>query len=81
VQGTGGISVRNIDDISRGFGLVVRDTSTYYVIGYQPENATMDGKVRKIEIKTKSPGLKVRARKSYAAVKLPPQEAIWGFSK
>ena len=80
-QGTGGFAIRNIDDISRGFGLVVRDTSTYYVIGYQPDNATMDGKVRKLEIKTKTPGLKVRARKSYAAVKLPPQEAIWGFSK
>ena len=80
-QGTGGFAVRNLDDMSRAFGLVVRDTSTYYIIGYQPDNPTMDGKVRKIEIKTKAPGLKVRARKSYAAVKLPPQEAIWGFSK
>ena len=80
-QGTGGFSVRGIDDMSRAFGLVVRDTSTYYIIGYQPDNPTMDGKVRKIEIKTRTPGLKVRARKSYAAVKLPPQEAIWGVSK
>ena len=78
-EGTGGFMVRSIDDITRGFGLIVRDTSTYYVIGYQPDNATMDGKVRKIELKTTMPGIKVRARKSYAAVKLPPQEAIWGF--
>ena len=41
----------------------------------------MDGKVRKIEVKSDKPGVKVRARKSYAAVKLPPQEAIWGFGK
>jgi VWFA-related protein len=80
-QETGGFIVRNIDEISRGFGLIVRDTSTYYVIGYQPDNPNMDGKVRKIEIKTNVPGAKVRARKSYAAVKLPPQEAIWGFGK
>jgi VWFA-related protein len=80
-QGTGGFIVRNIDDMSRAFGLIVRDTSTYYVIGYQPENATMDGKVRKIEVKADLPGVKVRARKSYAAVALPPQEAIWGFVK
>ena len=80
-QGTGGFMVRNIDDMSRAFGLIVRDTSTYYVIGYQPENATMDGKVRKIEVKADLPGVKVRARKSYAAVALPPQEAIWGFGK
>jgi VWFA-related protein len=80
-QGTGGFMVRNIDDMSRAFGLIVRDTSTYYVIGYQPDNATMDGKVRKIEVKSSMPGVKVRARKSYAAVPLPPQEAIWGFGK
>ena len=80
-EGTGGFMVRNIDDITRAFGLIVRDTSTYYIIGYQPDNATMDGKVRKIEVKTSLPGTKVRARKSYAAVKLPPQEAIWGFGK
>ena len=80
-QGTGGFMVRNIDDISRAFGLIVRDTSTYYVIGYQPDNATMDGKVRKIEVKSSMPGVKVRARKSYAAVPLPPQEAIWSFIK
>jgi VWFA-related protein len=80
-QGTGGFMVRNLDDMSRAFGLIVRDTSTYYVIGYQPENATMDGKVRKIDVKTSMPGVKIRARKSYAAVALPPQEAIWGFTK
>jgi VWFA-related protein len=80
-QGTGGFVVRNLDDMSRAFGLIVRDTSTYYVIGYQPENPKMDGKVRKIEVKSSLPGVKVRARKSYAAVELPPQQAIWGFTK
>jgi hypothetical protein len=59
----------------------VRDTSTYYVIGYQPDNPTLDGKVRKIEVKADMPGVKVRARKGYAAVALPPQQAIWGFTK
>lgn len=80
-EGTGGFMVRGIDDIKRAFGLIVRDTSTYYVIGYQPDNANMDGKVRKIQVKTSLPGVKVRARKSYAATKLPPQEAIWSFTK
>jgi hypothetical protein len=78
---TGGFIVRNIDELTRAFGLIVRDTSSYYVIGYQPDNPNMDGKVRKLEIRTNVPGLKVRARKSYAAVKLPPQQAIWGFGK
>jgi VWFA-related protein len=80
-EGTGGFMVRNIDDMKRAFGLIVRDTSTYYIIGYQPDNSTMDGKVRKIAVKANLPGVHVRARKSYAATKLPPQEAIWGFTK
>jgi VWFA-related protein len=79
--GTGGMMVRNTDDMSRAFGLIVRDTSTYYVIGYQPDNSTMDGKFRKIEVKSKVPNLKVRARKGYAAIALPPQEVIWGSGK
>ena len=70
-----------LTDASLAFGRIVRDTSTYYVIVYQPDNATMDGKVRRIEIKTAVSGANVRARKSYAAVALPPQEAIWGFGK
>jgi VWFA-related protein len=78
---TGGFMIRNLDDISLAFGRIIRDTSTYYVIGYQPENATMDGKVRRIEVKADVPGVTVRARKTYAAVKLPPQVAIWGFTK
>jgi VWFA-related protein len=78
---TGGFMIRYLDDMSQAFGRIVRDTSTYYVIGYQPENATMDGKIRKIDVRANVPGAKVRARKSYAAVALPPQEAIWGFGK
>ena len=80
-EGTGGFMVRNIDDMKRAFGLIVRDTSTYYMIGYQPENMTMDGRVRKIAVKANLPDVHVRARKSYAATKLPPQEAIWGFTR
>jgi VWFA-related protein len=75
-MGTGGFMVHNVDDISRALGLVARDTSTYYVIGYQPANSTMDGTFRKIEVKANVDGLTIRARKGYAAVPLPPLESI-----
>jgi len=78
-SGTGGFMVSGIDDMSRAFGMVVRDTSTYYVFGYQPANAKMDGKFRKIELKSKVAGLKIRARRGYAALELPPQDAIWSI--
>jgi VWFA-related protein len=68
---TGGFVIRNIDDVSRALGLVARDTSTYYVAGYQPENTVMDGKVRKIEVRPRVKDLHVRARKGYIASPLP----------
>lgn len=76
-SGTGGLMVRNLDDMSRAFGTIARDTSTYYVIGYSPTNTRMDGKFRRIEVKPLKDGLDVRARKGYMATKLPPQQTIW----
>jgi hypothetical protein len=67
--------------MGRAFGLIAHDTSTYYVIGYQPENARMDGKFRKIEVKTSRPDIKVRARTGYIATDLPPQQSLWGPGK
>nr|MBA3948561.1 VWA domain-containing protein [Acidobacteriota bacterium] len=75
--GTGGMMVRNLDDVTRAFGMVARDTSTYYVIGYSPTRAKMDGKFRRIEVKANPAGLEVRARRGYMATELPPQETIW----
>jgi VWFA-related protein len=74
--GTGGFVLRNLNDVSRALGLVARDTSTYYVMGYQPENTVMDGKLRKIEVKAKAGELRVRARKGYIASPLPPMQTI-----
>jgi VWFA-related protein len=74
--GTGGFVLRNLNDVSRALGLVARDTSTYYVMGYAPDNVVMDGKVRKIEVRPKADELKVRARKGYIATPLPPMQNI-----
>ncbi|HET9369127.1 MAG TPA: VWA domain-containing protein [Vicinamibacterales bacterium] len=73
---TGGFVVRNLNDVSRALGLVARDTSTYYVLGYSPTNAVMDGKMRKIEVKSRADGLQVRARKGYVASPLPPMQSM-----
>lgn len=74
--GTGGFVIRSSNDVSRALGLVARDTSTYYVMGYEPTNATMDGKVRTIDVRAKVNGLNVRARKGYVASPLPPMQNI-----
>jgi len=71
-DGTGGLVVRHMDDVAKALGIVANDTSTYYVIGYQPVKAVMDGKFRKITVKAKNSSLTVRARKGYVASSLPP---------
>ncbi len=75
-SGTGGFVVRNLNDLSRAFGLVARDTSTYYVMGYSPENVSLDGKLRRIEVRPKAGELRVRARKAYIASPLPQMQSI-----
>jgi VWFA-related protein len=77
-MGTGGLSIRHVDDVGRALNMIARDTSTYYVIGYQPANSTMDGTFRKIEVKPNVNGLHIRARKGYLATKLPPLEQMRG---
>ena len=76
-SGTGGFVVRNIDDMTRAFNMIARDTSTYYVLGYSPTNTNMNGKFRKIEVKSSIEGATVRARKGYMATPLPPQKQLW----
>ena len=73
---TGGVAYRHSDDLSAELKLVASDTSTYYVLAYSPENTALDGKFRKIELKTKWAGLTVRARRGYVASPLPPPKQL-----
>jgi VWFA-related protein len=64
---TGGFAVTNQNDFNDAFDRLVRDNSSYYVLGYYPANDKRDGKFRKIEVRLMRPGLMVRARRGYAA--------------
>ncbi len=69
---TGGFVVRNTNDFLGALARIADDTSTYYVLGYSPENTTLDGRFRRIEVRVKWRGMQVRARKGYLATPLPP---------
>ena len=66
---TGGFAVINGNDLARGFGRIMADQRGYYLIGYQPESGTLrfdsDRKFRKLKIKVKPKGLKVRTRSGF----------------
>jgi VWFA-related protein len=73
---TGGLTFRHTDDFDRALTQLGADTSTYYVLAYSPENATLDGKFRRITLKVKWEGLTVRARHGYIASPLPPAKHL-----
>jgi VWFA-related protein len=62
---TGGLSIVNSNDFARGFERIVRDNSTYYVLGYYTQPDSKGGKFRKIDVRVRRPGLQVRARRGY----------------
>jgi VWFA-related protein len=64
---TGGFAVVNANDMMGGFDRIVRDNSSYYILGYYPANDKRDGRFRKLEVRVNRPGLQVRARKGYVA--------------
>ncbi len=64
---TGGFAAVNRNDFDGAFERVVRDNSTYYLLGYYPTNDRRDGRFRKIEVRVKRPGLQVRSRRGYVA--------------
>lgn len=64
---TDGRAIINRNDLEKGLKQIVRDTSAYYLLGYNSTLATPDGKFHEIKIKLKRPGLQVRSRKGYWA--------------
>lgn len=65
---TGGKAFMNRNDIDTGIRGSIDDGSSYYTTSYTPANKTWDGKLRKIEVKTTRPGVKLRYREGYFAV-------------
>jgi hypothetical protein len=51
----------------------------YYALGYEPSNQNYDGSFRKIEVKVARPGVKVRARKGYFAIRRSDEQPVLPF--
>jgi VWFA-related protein len=70
-QQTGGIAIRNNNDLNWGIKKMLEDQQGYYLIGYRPDEETFDPKrarFNKLQIKVKRPGLKVRYRSGFFGV-------------
>jgi VWFA-related protein len=71
---TGGISIRNTNDLSGGIRRVMEDQRGYYLIGYRPNESTFDQKTgrrtfHKLSLKVTRPGkFEVRMRNGFFGV-------------
>ena len=63
--GGGFFLLKSSDELGPTFTRVAQELHSQYVLGFSP--ATLDGKLHKLEVKLRKPGLNPRARKSYLA--------------
>ena len=65
---TDGRAIVNQNEVGPGLRQMVRDSSTYYLIGYNSTQAPSDGEFHEIKVRVKRDGVRVRARKGYWAL-------------
>lgn len=65
---TGGEAFYNTNNIEQALRNSIIDGSTYYTVGYYPQDKRWDGKFRKIEVKVARNGVKLRYRSGYYAL-------------
>jgi Ca-activated chloride channel family protein len=68
--GGGYFELTKKDDLGPTFTRVAQELHSQYVLGFSP--ATLDGKVHKLEVKVKRPGMTARGRRSYLAAPAVP---------
>jgi hypothetical protein len=70
---TTGRPIVNRNDLTMAMKQIVLDSSGYYLLGYTSTTADADGRFHEIVVRTTRPGVQLRARPGYWAVR--PEEA------
>jgi len=65
---TGGLLVKNTNDMGLAFSRAVADARDFYSISYQPANKDFNGKFRKIKLELARRGYQLRYRQGYWAI-------------
>jgi len=64
---TGGFAIINSNSFEQAFTQIVKENSSYYVLGFTTTTPRTDGRFHRVEIRLKRPGLQVRSRNGYLA--------------
>jgi Ca-activated chloride channel homolog len=67
--GGGFFLLKKTDELTTTFTRVAQELHSQYVLGFTPQ--VLDGKVHKLEVRLKKPGMTARARRSYVASSEP----------
>jgi hypothetical protein len=66
---TGGFAAVNLNDLAPAFTRIMRENSSYYLLGFSPSSQRRDGKFHELEVKVARPDVEVKARTGYVAAK------------
>ena len=66
-EATGGLPIVDQNDMGAAFDRIVKDNSSYYILGYRSPDPRRDGRFHRLEVKAKRAGLQVRSRTGYYA--------------
>jgi VWFA-related protein len=64
---TNGIFLIDSNELGKQLRRIADDLTSYYLIGYYSTNPKLDGRYRTIKVRSKRPGVEVRARQGYRA--------------
>jgi VWFA-related protein len=64
---TNGIFLIDSNDLPTQLRRIADDLTSYYLIGYYSTNPKLDGRYRTITVRSKQPGVEIRARQGYRA--------------
>jgi hypothetical protein len=64
--------LKKTDELTSTFTRVAQELHSQYVLGFTPQ--VLDGKIHKLDVRLKKPGMAARARKSYVATGEPTTE-------
>jgi Ca-activated chloride channel family protein len=70
--GGGFFLLKKTDELTSTFTRVAQELHSQYVLGFTPQ--LLDGKIHKLDVRLKKPGMVARARKSYVATSEPTTE-------
>jgi VWFA-related protein len=81
---TGGLFVRNQNDIGGAVERALEDQQGYYLLGYVPDGSTFDAtrpRFHKLSVRAKQPDLRVRSRKGFFGRSDPAPKSITAASR